>query len=274
VKAVTQAGSTASQPLYINTAVVKDGDLLTRKTTMTYHQGAGISMVTFSASVGGSVFNVEPQVVEFGSSPRSAGLLVVPDHGYKFTGWSHPAYISHREAKISAAEGITDHSDVRVYGDVELTASFTPIKYPVTYYLDGGKASNPSEYTIETSEIRLEAPVKAGDEFIGWTGSNGDTPEKDVVIPQGSTGERYYYANYLSGYELNTAADNNIWTSGEYLYIRTDKAGGIVKIYTPDGILHKQQTIRTEGVTKIKLPYGIYIVRFNDSSGKKVMIEK
>ena len=32
--------------------------------------------------------------------------------------------------------------------------------------------------------------------FLGWTGSNGDVPQTEVTIPQGSTGNKTYKANW------------------------------------------------------------------------------
>ena len=82
-------------------------------------------------------------------------------------------------------------------GDIELDVSAQAIKYPITYNLDGGEmASNPSEYTIE-DEVTLRAPIKPGYDFVGWTGSNGTTPQKEVTIPKGSTGEKNYTANWV-----------------------------------------------------------------------------
>jgi uncharacterized repeat protein (TIGR01451 family) len=124
LKAQTACGSTASQPLYVNTAWVREGNEIRRRTTGTYHQGAGTSVVTFSAAAGGIIFNAEPQAVEYGSAPRSDALLVLPDEGYRFAGWSHPAYISHRGVQIPAAKGIMDVETLPVKGNVELRAEF------------------------------------------------------------------------------------------------------------------------------------------------------
>ncbi|MBP5304200.1 MAG: hypothetical protein J6Z00_04875 [Clostridia bacterium] len=54
---------------------------------------------------------------------------------------------------------------------------------------------NPEEYDGE-DEITLTAPNKPGSKFIGWTGSNGPTPEMFVTIPQGSTGNKVYTAHW------------------------------------------------------------------------------
>ena len=69
-------------------------------------------------------------------------------------------------------------------------------KYTITYDVDGALNSNPTIYTANTQTFTLNRPQKIGYIFIGWTGSNGDTPELDVTIEHGSTGNRHYVAHY------------------------------------------------------------------------------
>ena len=81
--------------------------------------------------------------------------------------------------------------------DVNIEIQATPITYKITYDLKEGKEdSNPKTYTIESKEIKLSNPTKEGYEFIGWTGSNGTESQKDVIIPEGSTGDKEYIANW------------------------------------------------------------------------------
>ncbi|MCQ2512501.1 MAG: InlB B-repeat-containing protein [Lachnospiraceae bacterium] len=72
------------------------------------------------------------------------------------------------------------------------------IEYPITYNLDGGTVTpaNPTTYNVETATITLNNPTKAGYIFLGWTGSNGTTPETTATIPTGSTGNKNYTANW------------------------------------------------------------------------------
>jgi uncharacterized repeat protein (TIGR02543 family) len=234
-------------------------------------------MVTFSAAYGGSIYNADPQAVDYSTSAR-AGVLVVPDDGYRFTGWSHDGYIPHRGPAIAAASGIAHYDTLAVYGNVELTARFEPETYPIRYYLNDGEnaSANPLAYTVESGDITLASPRKAGDVFTGWTGSNGDAPQETVTIPARSTGERDYYANFLySGREASAPEDaktDNIWSSGNEAYIRTSHAGSIARIYSPDGVLHAQCTIISAGTTKIRLEQGVYIVTLNNGTGRKIVI--
>ena len=94
--------------------------------------------------------------------------------------------------------------------NVELIAKADAIEYTINYELNGGevRTENPVNYTVETESFTLNNPEKTGYTFVGWTGSNGETAEKEVTIEKGNTGNKEYIANweintYLISYELN-----------------------------------------------------------------------
>lgn len=90
--------------------------------------------------------------------------------------------------------------------DLRLTSCYSLVTYKITY--DGlteeekTAINNPPTYTIETPTITLANPNNRSDDygeteaFIGWTGSNGDSPSSVVKIEQGSTGDKHYIANF------------------------------------------------------------------------------
>ena len=99
------------------------------------------------------------------------------------------------------------------YGNKEYTANFTPTEYTITYTLNGGDATNPTVYTVESESITLVNPTKAGYNFVGWTGSNGEEPSLEVIIPTGSHENKAYTANweminYYLTYDLNGGSGN------------------------------------------------------------------
>ena len=82
--------------------------------------------------------------------------------------------------------------------DIILTAKFSnPKTYNISYDLDGGTATNPATYTVESDAITLNNPVKTGYTFTGWSGT-GLTGENNmaVTIAKGSTGDRTYTAHF------------------------------------------------------------------------------
>ena len=202
-------GVSISQPMFINSAWITL-DLTPYATNETYHQGAGAGYVTFLTSLGGSIYNADMQAVDYSLTPKS-GVIIAPDEGYRFAGWSHDAYISLRGEKIPAKSGIMRYDTLTIYGNVSLRANFVPD----------------------------ENPVRKGDETVG-----------EQPVPE----------EYL------------IWTVGNELFIKTSKLNAIVRIYSLDGILQKQQIILHAGETKIKLPDGIYVVTLNNGIGQKIRI--
>jgi conserved repeat domain/Listeria/Bacterioides repeat len=275
-------GSAASQPLYINrawvTIPVSPGDSIYIPTNSTYHQGAGISIMTFSAGFGGNIYNAGEQALDYMTTP-SSGIIIAPDEGYTFAGWSHGDYVSLRGATVKARDGIMLYDTLTVYGNVELHANFAPKEYAIAYFLNGGEnaGTNPEKYTVKSGTIALESPHKAGDTFVGWTGSNGEKPQAEVVISGGTTGELIFYANYLlSGREDETPVvsdtGDKAWAVDDNLYVRTNKPNSIVRIYSLDGILHQQHIIIVPGIITKKLSRGIYVVTINNNTGRKVVL--
>ena len=80
--------------------------------------------------------------------------------------------------------------------DVTVTPNMVPKEYTITYNLDGGKIEGVSSYTIESETFTLPIPKREGYVFTGWTGDNGETPEREVTIEKGTTGNKTYTANW------------------------------------------------------------------------------
>jgi uncharacterized repeat protein (TIGR01451 family) len=146
-KATPEAGVCASQPLFINSAWIQLNDTLNIQTgNRTYHQGAGVSIVTFSARTGGALYNATPQAVDYRSTLNNR-LLIVPDEGYVFAGWSHDDYISLRGETVPAQSGIMHCDTLAIYGSVELVAHFAPAS------AEGPAAEVPNETPVSDDKI-------------------------------------------------------------------------------------------------------------------------
>ena len=118
--------------------------------------------------------------------------------GYTFTSWNTKADGSGKAYKTGdIVKNLTAISNE----NINLYAQWSLDTYSITYNLNGGSVTgNPSSYTVLSDTIALKNPTRTGYTFTGWTGSNGTTPQMNVTIPKGSTGNKSYVANW----KLNT----------------------------------------------------------------------
>ena len=131
--------------------------------------------VTFDAN-GGTMAEASRTV----TNACAVGELPTPTRtGYDFDGW----FTAKEGGNLVPATTIAD-------GDALLYAHWSPIRYAVTYELNGGNnaADNPATYTIE-EEVVLRAPTRPGYTFKGWTPDGGK-------IVQGSTGDKTFTATW------------------------------------------------------------------------------
>lgn len=114
--------------------------------------------------------------------------------GYKFDGWE----VSGNGSKMDGNTFTMGDADATI------TAKWTPIDYTIKCNTGGGQiASYPTSYNINTDTITIPQPTKPGYAFAGWTGSNGNTAQKTVTIPKGSTGDKTYDAHWTANiYEI------------------------------------------------------------------------
>ena len=118
------------------------------------------------------------------------GNLPTPTrNGYTFKGWYKEQNYTTKVENTTTVNTVSDHN---IYGKWEL------INYEIMYDLQGGTlpTQNPTTYNAETNTFTLNNPTLTGYTFIGWTGSNGNTPQTIVTISKGSYGDKAYIANW------------------------------------------------------------------------------
>lgn len=111
-------------------------------------------------------------------------------NGYTFTGW------------FDGTQNVSSNRDYNfnIRKATELVAKTSINKYKITAELNGGTVNGSTSwsttYTIKDT-VTLPTPVKTGYNFLGWVekGTNG-TPNKNVVLPVGSTGDKTYVAKW------------------------------------------------------------------------------
>lgn len=194
--------------------------------------------------------------------------------GYTFTGWTITGYDSTASGHNASAwteETGTSYKNLTATdgATVTFTATWTPVNYTINYDLNGGTVavSNPTSYNIETPTFALNNPIRLGYVFAGWTGSNGTTPQKNVSIYKGSTGNKFYKANWTAadvGYTVNHyVMDINgnypsTPTKTERLSGFTDTSVTAKRLSLGNGFTYPDvQTvkIKTDGTTVVKYYY-------------------
>jgi hypothetical protein len=193
------SGVSASQPMYVNKAVVRVSDTLFATTNHTYHQGVGVAVVTFSASRGGSIFNADKQAIDFRTSPN-ADILIAPDDGYCFAGWRHDDYMSLRGDVIRADSGIMHFESLTVYGDVELVAVFEPVEsdnpnldIPPTEE----STPTPTDDRVWSSKNHLYIMTDKPGSIVRIYTTNGALHSQHAIITKGTTRLRLPQGFYI-----------------------------------------------------------------------------
>ncbi|GHV72368.1 hypothetical protein AGMMS49928_29100 [Spirochaetia bacterium] len=142
------------------------------KYTVTYNTQGG-SMVTAQEVNAGSKLN----------KPGNPTRV-----GYVFDDWY-----------TTATGGTVVSWPLTVTGDITVYARWTAISYDIIYNLNGGTnhAGNPTDYTIESAAITLQAPTKIGYTFDGWYTDSGFTTQAgSTAIAAGSTDIKTFYAKW------------------------------------------------------------------------------
>lgn len=105
------------------------------------------------------------------------------------------ASLSDPAVSLSISEGNDAASFLMPYAPLTLTLTADKL-YIVTLDASGGDPIRPIQYTVESEAFQLPTPVRTGYIFLGWTGEGITEPQKTIEIPQGSTGDRTYTANW------------------------------------------------------------------------------
>ena len=107
--------------------------------------------------------------------------------GYTFLGWTGEGETT-PQPTVVLPKGTT--------GDKMYFANWEVNIYAITLDTSGGNALEAISYAVTSSLITLPTPVRTGFTFLGWTGEGITTPQPEVIIPTGSTGNRTYTANW------------------------------------------------------------------------------
>ena len=122
---------------------------------------------------------LKEEFVDYGSNPNYSENPFI--EGYTFIGWD--------------SETIEVIKDNTIY-----KAKYSINNYNIIYDLNREQENDKTtiNYNVQSELITLPKPTRTGYTFLGWTGSNGLTPQKDITIPKGSYGDKNYKANWIA----------------------------------------------------------------------------
>lgn len=140
----------------------------------------------------------------------------------------------------------------KVEQDEKITAIYEIDNYIITLNPNGGiLEDNTKNYNVESSDIILPSPTKKGYTFVGWSGTEITDKELEVVIPEGSVGNREYTANWEANeYKVSLNTDGGE-VSKEHLLIKYDSSYEGLPIpeksgYNFDGWYYEEELITNE----------------------------
>ena len=240
---------------------------------------------------------IDAQNVLWGSDMPAAGNDLLCRAGEQVTVQIAPAagyrgihvFLSDPAISLSISEGNDAVSFLMPYAPLTLTLTADKL-YTVTLDTAGGDPIRPIQYTVESEAFQLPTPVRTGYIFLGWTGEGITEPQKTIEIPQGSTGDRTYTANWqVIEYTIITLLEGgNAGSSQVYFYTveqtvtlpAPTRTGYTFLGWTGEGITTPQPNVTIpKGSTGDKtyienwVPTGYYITMdLNGGSGKEKVI--
>lgn len=142
--------------------------------------------------------NAESDAADYSQRASCAGSVTLTANqftyrGCKFDGWN--------TAPDGSGTSFADRARIKqpAYEDgevIDLYAQWRPIKYTITYKLNGGKASeeNPQTYTV-LDTVNFTDPIRAGYHFVGWY-SDSQFKKTVTSLEAGTTGSKTLYARW------------------------------------------------------------------------------
>jgi uncharacterized repeat protein (TIGR02543 family) len=206
-------------------ALILQGDILSRNisldetnvlpfTVAPIWEGNGTLKITINLPAGhgiteAKVFNTEGELEVITPNVDNA---VVFEHEYP----SGDYYFSIQLYKDAARYGVVSEV-VQVRGNLGSEKTYTltwedlNLTYTLTYELNGGEldasVENPGYYRSTNKNITLPTPTLTGHSFGGWYDNEGLDGSAVTVIPQGSTGDKTFYAKWTAVYTVTFDAE-------------------------------------------------------------------
>lgn len=221
------SGSTAAQTKYynINLALRSNGFSRTGYSFMGWGTSASATSVsyangaTYSANAGITLYAIWRKTITVSYNANGGSGAPAAQTGYAYnsatstsitisgTTPTRVGYTTDGWATSAGGAKVYNKSTSYSFSSSQtLYAHWNLINYNLSYDYGGGSVAtdNPTTYNTETSTFTLVEPTKDYYRFLGWTGTNGTTPQKNLSITTGSIGDRSYVANWERTYVAPT----------------------------------------------------------------------
>ena len=183
-------------------------------------------IVTLTWTADAQRVTIDAQNVLWGSDMPAEGNDLLCRAGEQVTVQIAPAagyrgihvFLSDPAISLSISEGNDAVSFLMPYAPLTLTLTANKL-YTVTLDTAGGDPIRPIQYTVESEAFQLPTPVRTGYIFLGWTGEGITEAQEIIEIPQGSTGDRTYTANWqVIEYTITLLDMDGVGTSEALVY--------------------------------------------------------
>ena len=180
---------------------------------ITLYANYSINKYTISFDTNGGT-EVEPITQNYNTSVNAPSSPA--KNGYRFAGWYSDISLNEiYEFTVMSA------TDITLYAKWELET------YNIIYNLSGGinNSNNPSTFTIESADIILQNPQKAGYNFAGWY-SDSEYKNPVVTIENGTYNNVEVFAQWeIINYNITYVMDENAINENATQYtVETDLA--------------------------------------------------
>ena len=222
-------------------------------------------IVTLTWTADAQRVTIDAQNVLWGSDMPAEGNDLLCRAGEQVTVQIAPAagyrgihvFLSDPAISLSISEGNDAVSFLMPYAPLTLTLTADKL-YTVTMDTAGGDPIRPIQYTVESEAFQLPTPVRTGYIFLGWTGEGITEPQKTIEIPQGSTGDRTYTANWqVIEYTIITLLEGGNAGSSQVYFYTVEQT---VTLPTPTRTGYTFLGWTGEGITtpqtRVKIPKG------------------
>ncbi|MBQ7104525.1 MAG: InlB B-repeat-containing protein [Bacilli bacterium] len=131
----------------------------------------------------------KPLIKEYTIETDSFELAVPTKKDYIFVGWTG-SNLSDKSLNVSIEKG--------TIGSKKFIANWKPIKYSISYDLNGGVLTGNiiDSFTASTNTFSLPKPEKKGYTFLGWYQNADLTGNKITEVKKGTRENKKYYASW------------------------------------------------------------------------------